>query len=124
MFSRGFKDIKTKTAIFDEFPGLENKFQNSRGFKEIKDSWEPCTKLIFGITYPKSGLTIALYRDSITSFLYVLYFSRRLQICKATESSHRSISEKPLHTLCRVYGRRHGHEHGIKGTSRDWAIYS
>ena len=42
MFSRGFKDIKTKTAIFEEFPGLENKFQNSRGFKEIKDSWESC----------------------------------------------------------------------------------
>ena len=42
MFSRGFKDIITKTAIFKEFPGLENKFQNSRGFKEIKDSWEPC----------------------------------------------------------------------------------
>ena len=30
----------TKTAIFKEFPGLENKFQNPRGFKEIKDSWE------------------------------------------------------------------------------------
>ena len=42
MFSRGFKDIITKTAIFKEFPGLENKFQNSRGFKEIRDSWEPC----------------------------------------------------------------------------------
>ena len=44
MFSRGFKDIKTKTAKFKEFPGLENKFQNSRGFKEIKDTWEPCNK--------------------------------------------------------------------------------
>ena len=42
MFSRGFKDIITKTAKFKEFPGLENKFQNSRGFKEIKDTWEPC----------------------------------------------------------------------------------
>ena len=41
-FSRGFKDIITKTAKFKEFPGLENKFQNSRGFKEIKDTWEPC----------------------------------------------------------------------------------
>ena len=42
MFSRGFKDIITKTAKFKEFPGLENKFPNSRGFKEIKDTWEPC----------------------------------------------------------------------------------
>ena len=42
MFSRGFKDIVTKTAFFKEFPGLENKFQNSRGFKEIKDPYEPC----------------------------------------------------------------------------------
>ena len=42
MFSRGFKDIITKTAKFKEFPGLENKCQNSRGFKEIKDTWEPC----------------------------------------------------------------------------------
>ena len=42
MFSRGFKDIITKTAKFKEFPGLENTFQNSRGFKEIKDTWEPC----------------------------------------------------------------------------------
>ena len=42
MFSRGFKDIITKTAFFKEFPGLENKFQNSRGFKEIKDTYEPC----------------------------------------------------------------------------------
>ena len=42
MFSRGFKDIITKTAKFKEFPGLENKFKNSRGFKEIKDTWEPC----------------------------------------------------------------------------------
>ena len=41
-FSRGFKDIITKTAKFKEFPCLENKFQNSRGFKEIKDTWEPC----------------------------------------------------------------------------------
>ena len=41
-FSKGFKDIITKTAKFKEFPGLENKFQNSRGFKEIKDTWEPC----------------------------------------------------------------------------------
>ena len=41
MFSRGFKDIVTKTAFFKEFPGLENKFQNSRGFKEIKDPYEP-----------------------------------------------------------------------------------
>ena len=43
MFSRGFKDIVTKTAFFKEFPGLENKFQNSRGFKEIKDPYEPCS---------------------------------------------------------------------------------
>ena len=43
-FSRGFKDIITKTAKFKEFPGLENKFQNSRGFKEIKDTWEPCVE--------------------------------------------------------------------------------
>ena len=43
MFSRGFKDIITKTAVFKDFPGLENKCQNSRGFKEIKDTWEPCT---------------------------------------------------------------------------------
>ena len=42
MFSRGFKDSITKIAKFKEFPGLENKFQNSRGFKEIKDTWEPC----------------------------------------------------------------------------------
>ena len=42
MFSRGFKDIIIKTAKFKEFPGHENKFQNSRGFKEIKDTWEPC----------------------------------------------------------------------------------
>ena len=42
MFSRGFKDTKTKIAKFNEFPCLENKFQNSRGFKEIKDTWEPC----------------------------------------------------------------------------------
>ena len=41
MCSRGFKDIVTKTAFFKEFPGLENKFQNSRGFKEIKDPYEP-----------------------------------------------------------------------------------
>ena len=41
-FSRGFKDILLKTAKFKEFPGLENKFSNSRGFKEIKDSYEPC----------------------------------------------------------------------------------
>ena len=42
MFSRGFKDIVTKTAFFKEFPGpgLQNKFQNSRGFKEIKDPYE------------------------------------------------------------------------------------
>ena len=40
-FSRVFKDIITKSAKFKEFPGLENKFQNSRGFKEIKDTWEP-----------------------------------------------------------------------------------
>ena len=44
MFSRGFKDIVTKTAFFKEFPGLENKFQNSRGFKEIKDPYEPWLK--------------------------------------------------------------------------------
>ena len=30
-------DIITKTAKFKEFPGLEIIFQNSRGFKEIKD---------------------------------------------------------------------------------------
>ena len=42
MFSRGFKDIRIKTAKVKEFPGHENKFQNSRGFKEIKDTWEPC----------------------------------------------------------------------------------
>ena len=42
MFSRGFKDIITKTAKFKEFPGLENKFQNSGGFKENEDTWEPC----------------------------------------------------------------------------------
>ena len=42
MFSRGFKDIITETAKFKEFPGLENKCQNSRGFKEIKNTWEPC----------------------------------------------------------------------------------
>ena len=41
MFSRGFKDIVTKTDFFKEFPGPENKFQNSRGFKEIKDPYEP-----------------------------------------------------------------------------------
>ena len=41
MFSRGFKDIVAKTAFFKEFPGLENKFKNSRGFKEIKDPYEP-----------------------------------------------------------------------------------
>ncbi len=41
-FSRGFRDIITKTAKFKEFPGLENKFKNSRGFKEIKDPYEPC----------------------------------------------------------------------------------
>ncbi len=29
-FSRGFKDIITKTAKFKEFPGLENKLKNSR----------------------------------------------------------------------------------------------
>ena len=45
MFSRGFKDIVAKTAFFKEFPGLENKFQNSRGFKEIKDPYEPCEKV-------------------------------------------------------------------------------
>ena len=43
-FSRGFKDIVTKTAFFKEFPCLENKFNNSRGFEEIKDPCEPCTK--------------------------------------------------------------------------------
>ena len=43
-FSRGFKDIITKTVKFKEFPGLENKFQNSRGFKEIKDTWEHCSE--------------------------------------------------------------------------------
>ena len=42
MFSRGFKDIIRKTTQLKEFPGLENKFPNSRGFKEIKDTWEPC----------------------------------------------------------------------------------
>ena len=41
MFSRGFKHI-IKTAKIKEFPGLENKFQNPRGLKEIKDTWEPC----------------------------------------------------------------------------------
>ena len=41
-FSRGFKDIITKTAKFKEFPGTEIKSQNSRGFKEIKDPYEPC----------------------------------------------------------------------------------
>ena len=30
MFSRGFKDIITKPAKFKAFPGLENKFPNSR----------------------------------------------------------------------------------------------
>ncbi len=40
MFSRGFKDIITKTAKFNEFPGLGNKFLNSRGFNSIKDTWE------------------------------------------------------------------------------------
>ena len=40
-FSRGFKDIITKTARFKEFPGIENTFLNSRGFKEIKVTWEP-----------------------------------------------------------------------------------
>ena len=45
MFSRGFKDIVTKTAFFKNFPGLENKFQNSRGFKEIKDPYIPCMTL-------------------------------------------------------------------------------
>ncbi len=39
--SRGFKDIITKTAKFKEFPGLEIKSPNSRGFKEIKDPYEP-----------------------------------------------------------------------------------
>ncbi len=42
VFSRGFKDIITKTAKFKEFPDLEIKSQNSRGVKEIKDSYEPC----------------------------------------------------------------------------------
>ena len=42
MFSRGLKDIVIKTAFFKEFPGLENKFKNSRGFKETKDPYEPC----------------------------------------------------------------------------------
>ena len=37
MFSRGFKDIITKSAKCKEFPGLENKCQNSRGFKEINE---------------------------------------------------------------------------------------
>ena len=45
MFSRVFKDIVKKTAFFKEFPGLENNFQNnfqnSGGFKEIKDPYEP-----------------------------------------------------------------------------------
>ena len=50
MFSRGFKDIVTKTAFFKEFPGLENKFQNSRGFKEIKDPYEPCSSNV-DLTY-------------------------------------------------------------------------
>ena len=37
--SHVFKDIITKTAKFKEFTGPGNKFQNSRGFKEIKDTW-------------------------------------------------------------------------------------
>ena len=45
-FSRGFKDIIKKTDKFKEFPGLENKFQNSRGFKEIKDTREPCRRYL------------------------------------------------------------------------------
>ena len=55
MFSRGFKDIVTKTAFFKEFPGLENKFQNSRGFKEIKDAYEPCNT--------KAGESINMFVD-------------------------------------------------------------
>ena len=55
MFSRGFKDIITKTAKFKEFPGLENKFPNSRGFKEMNDTWEPCE-----------------YRDYVTRRGYIL----------------------------------------------------
>ena len=62
MFSRGFKDIITKTAIFKEFPGLENKFQNSRGFKEIKDSWEPC-----------DSPTSFLFVPSLYNALYIIY---------------------------------------------------
>ena len=43
VFSRGFKDIITKIAKLKEFLGIENKFQNSGVFNEIKDTWEPCS---------------------------------------------------------------------------------
>ena len=51
-FSRGFKDVITKTAKFKEFPGLENKFQNSRGFK---DTWEPLYIKLHNTTNERRG---------------------------------------------------------------------
>ena len=47
-YSRGFKDIVTKTAFFKEFSGLENKFQNSRDSKKSR------------ITNPKNDREIKL----------------------------------------------------------------
>ena len=55
MMWRGFKDIVTKTAFFKEFPGLENKFQNSRGFKEIKDPCEPWYLFEEAVPTPPQG---------------------------------------------------------------------
>ena len=39
--SRGFKDIITKTAKFKEFPGLENKFQNSKDSRKSRTPGNP-----------------------------------------------------------------------------------